>query len=642
VTQNVPLAFEDPVPEGFFDQLQEMLSGAMLGGGGFQLKPGDPTTVQLVAGAGHDQAAVSIGGQYRQVIATIERKLVAGAAGVYDLSVTSLDNAIVGGQNTGVPAGGDASFALAITATGVPPVGVARYRVVRRLQWDGAKFTRIDPIAADAPRLYRDQAGGVITAETIALKAAALSIYGADADAQPKILLDPATGQVKLGPGGGTAPDVVLYRSAAGVVRSDGTITSGGATGVGDAAGVGLNPLGMLSINRLAAASTALQFGQVGDVVSRFNVGGDGVVTFGPGGSTARDTNLYRSAPHALKTDDAFAVGGALSVTGSINTGTFVNLPNAGVLNFGGDTNLYRGAADTVKTDDQLFAARSLAAWQGDATSQVLVGSLSNAAGGAAAIQFGSAGDTNLYRASANQLRTDDALDVLGALTKGGVAAVLTSDSRLSDQRTPTDATVSDDKLTDALADRVAANKTGRKHMGASINDAQQTVTVVTPGTYVSAPTPDKVSGLVVPATSILRIGVWLECLSQTSATATAMLFAVHINGIIAKRAASGGVISALALSVPVSQINPNAGCTITSDPRTGLAFTTGAGAPNFGVNPIMFAILDSGGVPAGGWLELMVPAGSYDVELKYSSVGSGGTMEVIDRRVFAEVKSYA
>jgi hypothetical protein len=46
-------------------------------------------------------------------------------------------------------------------------------------------------------------------------------------------------------------------------------------------------------------------------------------------------------------------------------------------------------------------------------------------------------GDANLYRSAADQLTTDDGLDVIGALTKGGSTVVVTTDTRLSDTRTP-------------------------------------------------------------------------------------------------------------------------------------------------------------------------------------------------------------
>lgn len=66
--------------------------------------------------------------------------------------------------------------------------------------------------------------------------------------------------------------------------------------------------------------------------------------------------------------------------------------------------------------------------------------------------EWGTAFDTNLYRASADHLKTDDALEVVGALTNGGVAVVVTSDSRLSDTRTPTAGSVVDASVSASAA----------------------------------------------------------------------------------------------------------------------------------------------------------------------------------------------
>lgn len=55
-----------------------------------------------------------------------------------------------------------------------------------------------------------------------------------------------------------------------------------------------------------------------GDTQYRFYTRQDGVLSWGPGGVTSPDTNLYRSAADTLKTDDNFIVTGALMVSGSL------------------------------------------------------------------------------------------------------------------------------------------------------------------------------------------------------------------------------------------------------------------------------------------------------------------------------------
>jgi hypothetical protein len=113
-------------------------------------------------------------------------------------------------------------------------------------------------------------------------------------------------------------------------------------------------------------------------------------------GSTARDTNLYRSTANTLKTDDNFIADGTVRGnqllasntngltlyddvadgylsygynSGRSNTAghRFYNgittetarISSTGVLTFGADldTNLYRSAANTLKTDDSFLAA---------------------------------------------------------------------------------------------------------------------------------------------------------------------------------------------------------------------------------------------------------------------------------------------
>lgn len=68
------------------------------------------------------------------------------------------------------------------------------------------------------------------------------------------------------------------------------------------------------------------------------------------------------------------------------------------------DTNLYRGAADRLSTDDSLYAGLYLKAFQGS-DQEMLIGSV---VAGLPGILFGDDQDTNLYRSAANTLKTDD------------------------------------------------------------------------------------------------------------------------------------------------------------------------------------------------------------------------------------------
>lgn len=64
-------------------------------------------------------------------------------------------------------------------------------------------------------------------------------------------------------------------------------------------------------------SAQALALGVTTDTVNRFAVSAGGIVSWGPGGSTARDLNLYRNAAAELKTDQSLTAGGSLTVGGA-------------------------------------------------------------------------------------------------------------------------------------------------------------------------------------------------------------------------------------------------------------------------------------------------------------------------------------
>lgn len=72
---------------------------------------------------------------------------------------------------------------------------------------------------------------------------------------------------------------------------------------------------------RVATGTGVLATGFNGDTVSQFVLLANGRMEWGPGGSTNRDTFLYRSASGTLKTDGALTVGGAFSAASSSLTG---------------------------------------------------------------------------------------------------------------------------------------------------------------------------------------------------------------------------------------------------------------------------------------------------------------------------------
>ena len=53
-----------------------------------------------------------------------------------------------------------------------------------------------------------------------------------------------------------------------------------------------------------APSDTALEIGPVGETQPRFTLDAGGKISWGAGGSSAIDTNLYRDSANVLKTDD--------------------------------------------------------------------------------------------------------------------------------------------------------------------------------------------------------------------------------------------------------------------------------------------------------------------------------------------------
>jgi hypothetical protein len=194
------------------------------------------------------------------------------------------------------------------------------------------------------------------------------------------------------------------------------------------------------------------------DATPRFGLLANGKMEWGDG-AAARDTNLYRDGADILRTDDALEVGGQLRVDNLVQAVRTSAAPDtaaglqvgetsdtqlrywvalSGKMEWGAggatarDTNLYRAAADTLRTDDTLQSNRA-------STGLVAFGSLVASVARYRQYADGKMGwadtagteDTNLYRSAANILKTDDKLEVdslrVGASTTAGW--VLTSDA---------------------------------------------------------------------------------------------------------------------------------------------------------------------------------------------------------------------
>jgi hypothetical protein len=182
-------------------------------------------------------------------------------------------------------------------------------------------------------------------------------------------------GTTRWGLGGTTAFDVNLYRSAAGTLKTDSALTV----------------MGLLTVNNAvlvqrAGGSTAYYAYRVGvDAQPRYTVDVDGKTSWGPGGSTTVDSNLYRAAAGQLRTDGSL-IALALNLTLNGTAGQRVQrilvsgdaqsrleIDNQGKQQWGDgtaavDTNLYRAAASILRTDGSLQVGNQV----------VLVGATSN------------------------------------------------------------------------------------------------------------------------------------------------------------------------------------------------------------------------------------------------------------------------
>jgi hypothetical protein len=106
-----------------------------------------------------------------------------------------------------------------------------------------------------------------------------------------------------------------------------------------------------------AATTTDLISSRVtGDTQDRFEIDTDGTHNWGPGGSTAPDVNLYRSAANTLATDDSLNVGINLSVASSANiTGNLAVGGNLSATGIGQERYVLK-PSDTARTNNATVA----------------------------------------------------------------------------------------------------------------------------------------------------------------------------------------------------------------------------------------------------------------------------------------------
>lgn len=182
-----------------------------------------------------------------------------------------------------------------------------------------------------------------------------------------------------------------------------------------------------------ASGDALAKFWTQGNSGQSLEILADGKIQWGSG-SGAPDTNLYRESASLLKTDDLFDCAG---ITSRDNINLYNNTDK---IRFGDgtgsyDTELYRGAANTLATEDKLVVYNQIDSIKdsaGTASLQTWVTGNSNPSFKINAdgdhIWGDGAGndDTNLYRDSANTLKTDDAF-------VAGTSLAIASSSAMTD-----------------------------------------------------------------------------------------------------------------------------------------------------------------------------------------------------------------
>lgn len=119
------------------DALMETLSSSV---SGLRLRVASNTSISAAASSGSGQVGIALNGLWRWRTTDATANHPGGSAGTHDIYVTCTANDFTG---TGPdPDNTDYSWSLVIRTSGTP-TGVAEYRKVGELDWDGSKITAI-------------------------------------------------------------------------------------------------------------------------------------------------------------------------------------------------------------------------------------------------------------------------------------------------------------------------------------------------------------------------------------------------------------------------------------------------------------------------------------------------------------------
>jgi hypothetical protein len=328
MTQHMALDYQDPVHEGFFDPLQELLGAAVPS---LRITVSNPTTLQVTATTDNGQIAVAINGRYRYRTTNTTAALPGSTPdGTHPVYVTATDNDFT--QPEPDPdALTDYTFGLAIRRTADGPPASALYRQVGEVDVVAQAITAFRQTAGPRPAAgfplwaASDHASQVpLVAKGIAGQTA--NLFEVRNSAGTILFRVSATGEVQVPQ---TVESLnVLGNTQLGDTGADTVITSGPVT-------VG----GALNANNNL---TVLGNTQLGDAV------GDTVVTSGP--LTANSLTVTNNLTVNGNTQLGNAVGDTVITSGPLtaNSLTVTGATGLSSLVVSGNTQLGDAAGDTV------------------------------------------------------------------------------------------------------------------------------------------------------------------------------------------------------------------------------------------------------------------------------------------------------
>jgi microcystin-dependent protein len=355
VSKHRALVYGQPVPQDFFDAMQEFLGTMVSRSLALTMVPGSANQVQIVAGVGSAQIGIGIDGLWRYISATTQTA-VTGGAGTYDIFVTATDNSFSVNPSPPPPELDATNYAFALATPllqGNTPAA-AHFRKVGEAIFDGTRVLNLrQTIGADGAQLA--QPGDVKMSAASSPSAGWLLCNGQAVSRTTYAALYAALGGTgsPFGQGDGSStfnvPDL-RSRFPIGAGQGSGLTnrplgqTGGAETAVADLAPHTHTYSGQTGTESAAHVHTGTTDGDSPDhshhlTLSSFNspvnqAGGQGCATLGggsdTGGASARHSHTFTTSGENVAHSHAFS--GTTSTTGA--GGGHANMPPWSAVNY--------------------------------------------------------------------------------------------------------------------------------------------------------------------------------------------------------------------------------------------------------------------------------------------------------------------